>query len=107
MRARCGLLICVLFVLDYTCFYESQRYEGDMYKKVHNITSAKECQLVCQNTTLCDVWTYLKSDYPFIDFRDTCILKDKTHGPLHPFKNVISGPKDCSLGESIRQTRYL
>ena len=98
-RVRRALKICDLFVLDSTCFYESQRYEGDMFDSASNIASAQECQLVCQKTALCEVWNYLTSDFPQQGIRNTCLLKDKTHGPLEPKENVISGPKDCSLGK--------
>ncbi|CBZ54555.1 hypothetical protein NCLIV_049840 [Neospora caninum Liverpool] len=82
-------------------------YGNDVYKyEDGDVTTANECQWLCQNKPGCFFWTYLAE-------QRFCYLKNYTAaGTRIPHSGAISGPKNClttitgDIGDSSTGTCY-
>jgi len=79
------------------CFEEGTEYHGVGLEDpmVSQVTSASDCQELCQHRTGCNFFTWVgpTSSTPY--YRNTCWLKG-SDGKRHQDSSCVSGPRVCS-----------
>ena len=80
------------------CFERNIDYIGGENLQVVERDSEKDCQLLCQQTTDCEAFTYITSSYNGVHGEATrwsCHLKTVNNGPTKKQEGLVSGPKFC------------
>ena len=88
---------CLLFSDELTekCFLPNIDYHGgdlDVDKK----DTAEDCQLFCQQTKDCEVFTYITNSFKEVSRRRNCYLKNTKSVRKEKLEDVVSGPKFCA-----------
>ncbi|TRY77166.1 hypothetical protein TCAL_15992, partial [Tigriopus californicus] len=80
--------------LLYDCFEKDIGYPSNDLGLISNVTTVRECQDICQDTTRCEFFAYVPEQIPRHVAQHNCYLKsNKTIVVFKP--GLLSGPKFC------------
>ena len=76
---------------DHLCFADNlDSYGNDIQSAIEGITSAAECQELCNGNVDCNYFTYGSTVHS-----GKCFLKSEKATTLTAYPGLISGPKIC------------
>ena len=92
-------------ISDGECYQWGLEYHGGGLESplVTGVTSPDRCQLLCQERSGCEFFTWVSSQHEVPDYRNTCWLKSSQGNPQQ-CESCVSGPRECEEPDTTTAT---